>query len=271
MADKRNSVAGKVATPNLKVGGGLNKDVIDADSNLYKAVGSRYVASFIVALATTSPHTLSTHELTSRSIKITCAPTNNVLEGTLFTACNLTNAIAINTASAPSNPSVPPASQPGDFHILSFEIVGSAERAPEAAPGFDAAVPSISKVDIAALQAREEHTIREMKKKDAQKGKGVSKEAQELFDAIARTYVYLSLSLISEFVVYARLMQMLACRPAGQTHKSSSTTRSSFSPRIRSTASRRPRIKRRARRMCARLWSTFISARRGLVGRRGRR
>jgi protein LSM12 len=40
MADnKRNSIAGKIATPNLKVGG-ANKDVMD-DSNLYKAVGSR--------------------------------------------------------------------------------------------------------------------------------------------------------------------------------------------------------------------------------------
>jgi hypothetical protein len=43
MADnKRNSVAGKVATPNLKAGPGSNKDVIGTDSDLYKAVGSRY-------------------------------------------------------------------------------------------------------------------------------------------------------------------------------------------------------------------------------------
>lgn len=116
-----------------------------------------------------------------------------MLEGTLFTACNLTNAIAINTTPAPPNPSAPLASQPEDFHIipfahiLSFEIVGSGERAAEAAPGFDGAMPSISKVDLAALQAREEQTIRDMKKKDAQKGKGVSREAQELFDAISRT------------------------------------------------------------------------------------
>jgi hypothetical protein len=48
MADKRNSVAGKIATPNLKVGGASAKDVIDADSNLYKAVGSRY--AFFLAL-----------------------------------------------------------------------------------------------------------------------------------------------------------------------------------------------------------------------------
>ncbi|KAF2134416.1 hypothetical protein P153DRAFT_362186 [Dothidotthia symphoricarpi CBS 119687] len=160
-------MAGKIATPNLKVTGGVSKDVVDADSNLYKAVGSR--------------------------IKITCAPNNNVLEGTLFTACNLTNAIAINTAPAPPNPSAPLSSQPGDFHIIpfahivSFEIVGSGERAPQSTPGFDGVQPSISKVDIAALHAREEATIREMKKKDAQKGRGVSKEAQDMFDFISRT------------------------------------------------------------------------------------
>jgi hypothetical protein len=131
--------------------------------------------------------------LTPNSIKITCAPNNNVLEGTLFTACNLTNAIAINTAPAPPNPSAPLASQPGDYHIipfahiLSFEIVGSGERVAESPAGFDGAMPSISKIDLAALQAREEQTIRDMQKKDAQKGKGVSKEAQELFDFIAKT------------------------------------------------------------------------------------
>ena len=44
MADtKRQSMVGKVATPNLKAGGGASKDAADADSNLYKAVGSRHV------------------------------------------------------------------------------------------------------------------------------------------------------------------------------------------------------------------------------------
>lgn len=42
MADsKRNSVAGKVATPNLKTDARANKEAIDADASLYKAVGSR--------------------------------------------------------------------------------------------------------------------------------------------------------------------------------------------------------------------------------------
>lgn len=136
-------------------------------------------------------------QLTLFSIKITCAPNNNVLEGTLFTACNTTNAIAINAAPAPPNPSASLSSQPGDYHIipfahiLSFEIIGLGERVSESSAGFDGAVPSIAKVDMAALIAREEQTIREMKRKDAQKGKGVSREAQEIYDALARTYVVL--------------------------------------------------------------------------------
>lgn len=158
MADiKRQSIASKIATPK----------VVDGDSILYKAVGAR--------------------------IKITCAPHNIVLEGTLFTTCNITNAIAINTAPAPPNPTAPLSSQPGDYHIIpfahiiSFELIGQGERVPDSGPGFDGALPSISKVDVDALKAREEQTIRDMKKKDAQKGKGVTKDAQEIFDFIART------------------------------------------------------------------------------------
>ncbi|KAF2195256.1 hypothetical protein K469DRAFT_6416 [Zopfia rhizophila CBS 207.26] len=160
---KRQSIAGKIATPKV----GPSKDAIDTDSILYKAVGAR--------------------------IKITCAPHNNILEGTLFTTCNITNAIAINTAPAPPNPSASLSSQPGDYHIipfahiLHFELIGPGERVPESGPGFDGALPSISKVDLEALKAREEQTIREMKKKDAMRGKGVTKEAQEVFDFLART------------------------------------------------------------------------------------
>lgn len=118
-----------------------------------------------------------------------------MLEGTLFTTCNITNAIAINTAPAPPNPASSLAGQPGDFHIipfahiLSFEVIGVGERVSGSAPGFEGALPSISKIDIDMLKAREETTIREMKKKDAMKGKGVTKEAQEVFDFFARTYV----------------------------------------------------------------------------------
>lgn len=39
------------------------------------------------------------------------------------------------------------------------------------------------------MKAREEAAIRKMKEKDATRGKGVTKEAQEVFDMIGRTYV----------------------------------------------------------------------------------
>lgn len=126
---------------------------------------------------------------------MSCAPHNNVLEGILFTTCNITNAIAINTATPPPNPSSALASQPGDYHIIPFahivsiELLSAGERIPDSGPGFDGALPSISKVDLEAVKAREEATIRKMKEKDAMKGRGVSKEAQEIFDALARTYV----------------------------------------------------------------------------------
>lgn len=164
MADsKRNSIAGKIATPKVVP----NKDVIDSDSILYKAVGAR--------------------------VKVSCAPHNNVLEGILFTTCNITNAIAINTATPPPNPSSALANQPGDYHIIPFahilniELLSAGERVPDSGPGFDGALPSISKVDLEAVKAREEATIRKIKEKDAMKGRGVSKEAQEIFDALART------------------------------------------------------------------------------------
>lgn len=124
------------------------------------------------------------------SIRITCAPHRNTLEGILFTACDATHSIAINTAPAPSNSSTPLS---GDYHIIpfahlvTFQIISPAERKLGAPAGFAGVQPAISKVDLAAGRAREEQTIREMKKKDAQKGKGVSREAQELFDAISRT------------------------------------------------------------------------------------
>ncbi|OCK83002.1 hypothetical protein K432DRAFT_291987 [Lepidopterella palustris CBS 459.81] len=160
---KRQSTAGKIATPKVAP----TKDVIDSDLMLYKAVGAR--------------------------IKVTCAPLNNVLEGTLFTTCNITNSIAINTVTPPPNPSSTLSSQPGDYHIIPFahilniELLGPGERIPESGPGFDGALPSITKVDFDALRAREEAVIRKMKERDSMKGRGVTKEAQEIFDALART------------------------------------------------------------------------------------
>jgi hypothetical protein len=128
-------------------------------------------------------------------VRVTAAPENNKLEGILFTVSNHTNTIAIDTAPAPPNPSSSTQNKLCDFHLIpvahitNFEVLGPGERVPDSGPGFDGALPPIAKIDPEVLTAREEQTIREMKKKDAQRGKGVTREAQDMFDFVARTYV----------------------------------------------------------------------------------
>ncbi|KAF1816667.1 hypothetical protein P152DRAFT_388996, partial [Eremomyces bilateralis CBS 781.70] len=116
-----------------------------------------------------------------------------VLEGTLFTACSATNLVAINTAPPPPNPNA--SNQPGDYHIIpvsqikSFEVLSlSADGSQRDAAIFETAVPAISKVDIGALKAREEAAIRKLKEQDMTRGKGVTREAQEIFDALHRIF-----------------------------------------------------------------------------------
>jgi hypothetical protein len=83
-------------------------------------------------------------------------------------------------------------SQPCDYHIIpfahitNFEILAPGQRAAESGFGSESILASISKADMDALKAREEQTVRELKKEDAKRGKGVTKEAQELFDHVAR-------------------------------------------------------------------------------------
>jgi len=86
---------------------------------------------------------------------------------------------------APGNYHIIPISQIAAFHILQLPVEG--DRVEGSGPGFEGAMPSISKVDMEALRQREENAIKEMKKFEASRGKGVSKEAQEIYDHIART------------------------------------------------------------------------------------
>jgi len=66
----------------------------------------------------------------------------------------------------------------------------SATRLEGAPSSFDEAVPSIARVDLRTLKAREQVAIQKIREKDAMRGKGVGKEAQDLFDMLAKTYVY---------------------------------------------------------------------------------
>lgn len=115
-----------------------------------------------------------------------------MLEGTIFAADPVLNAIAINTTPAPPNPSTSLASQPGNFHVVSipniqeFKILPGEDGSPD---GFESAMPTIAALDLNVLKAREESAVRKLLEKEATRGRGVPKEAQEIFDAINRTYV----------------------------------------------------------------------------------
>src|ERR1700760_3649900 len=94
-------------------------------------------------------------------------PNSSPVEGTLFTACPITNVLAINSSistapNAPGDFHIIPVSQVAGFQILSLASSGS-DGAAGGQSGFVDAVPSISRLNMDALRAREESAIRKMK------------------------------------------------------------------------------------------------------------
>lgn len=133
------------------------------------------------------------------SVRITTnspAPSSSTsLEGTLFTACPITNLVAINTKPNP-NPSDAKQAQAGDYHIIpvsriqNFQIISlpsSSSNNTENSPSFTDAVPPVQALDTRALKAREATAISKVLEGEARRGKGVTQEAQDLFDAFSRT------------------------------------------------------------------------------------
>lgn len=126
------------------------------------------------------------------SVKLTTsAAPSQTLEGTLFTACPIFNVVAINTAPAPPNPTSAAFAEPGDYHVIpistiqSFQILSLVENK----DGFANALPAIGKLDTAKLKEREQQRVKKLKEEEAKKGKGVTAEAQALFNALDRMYV----------------------------------------------------------------------------------
>jgi protein LSM12 len=121
------------------------------------------------------------------SIRVTTTLAGTTVEGTLFTVCKITNLIAIKDLNSLPTPPTPSTS-PGNYHLISLAHISGYETVQPANEGeVEAAAPTISKAESDALRQREEHAIREAKKWEASRGKGVTKEAQDIFDHIART------------------------------------------------------------------------------------
>ena len=101
----------------------------------------------------------------------TTNPHRPTLEGTLFTICPLTNLLAVTTS--PPNPShhIIPVSSIKDFTLLS---------------GLSPALPPLTHISTAALQARANEALARRKEAAARINKNVSREAQELFDSLDR-------------------------------------------------------------------------------------
>lgn len=134
---------------------------------------------------------------------MTAAPHSQSYEGTLFTACSILNVVAINTRPPPPNPSTNIATQSGDYHIIpvsriaSFQVISIDTTTNGSDGGIANAQPAIGPVDTKRLRQREDDRVRALKEEEISRGKGVTKEAQTIFDSFKRMYAH-TLSLIKE-------------------------------------------------------------------------
>lgn len=153
---------------------------VDTVEALGKAIGARYV----LATSPINPSVLSCKPAKLKltlvllpSIKLTTtAPQSQTFEGTLFTACPVLSLVAINTKPTPSSDS-------GDYHIIpisrvqNFQITSLASQQQQT---------PLAPVDTKRLKERESARVAQLKAEAADRGKGVSKEAQAIYDALKR-------------------------------------------------------------------------------------
>jgi hypothetical protein len=164
----------KVATPKANTPAPV--DTVEA---LGKAIGARYAGYDVFPLAINEAMKRPKHKLTLTvsSIKLTTtAPNPQTYEGTLFTACPILNLVAINT-----RPTA--ASDSGDYHIIPVSRVQNFQITSLASQQQPSALPP---VDTKRLKDRETARIAQLKDQAADRGKGVSKEAQAIYDALKR-------------------------------------------------------------------------------------
>ena len=107
----------------------------------------------------------------------------------MCTTDRVTNIVAI--IGSPSSPS-----QPADVHFIHVSriqsfIVVSLPSSGQNAPTFAEATPPIGPVNFDELEKREANAVAREKEKEQRRKQGVTMEAEELFTALGRTYVFL--------------------------------------------------------------------------------
>ena len=132
-------------------------------------------------------------------------------EGTVCAYDTVTNTVTICTSSSASsasgtstpNNSAVLSGNPADYRILKISFLRDvtvlstagppqqpANSSPQTGKGpFSNAEPKIAPVNISTVEARERAAVRKEIEKITQKGVDVTQEAQEIFDALSRTYV----------------------------------------------------------------------------------
>ncbi|ERF71850.1 hypothetical protein EPUS_01765 [Endocarpon pusillum Z07020] len=163
---------------------------------------------------TVSPETVLSGVMGARVRVTTSAPTSATYEGLLYTADPITNLLVLSippsSSSAPtaaasnSNPtsnstssSTPPTNT---FKILPIRTltsctVLSTPSNPIPTPNNNntlskpnPSLPQPTYLDIPSLTTRTNSTVAALKAQDAKRGRGVTREAQDIFDGISRTY-----------------------------------------------------------------------------------
>ncbi|KAL8645246.1 MAG: hypothetical protein Q9210_006816 [Variospora velana] len=194
MADsKRQNASAKapVATPNMGP-----STTASLEAALSGTIGARSVlpsSNFWMRSVTSqrlSEQALGSQAPVSRadilsSIRLhTTLPSQPTIEGTLFTACPITNLVAIATTTSPNTPPT--------HHILPISSIQTFTlfSAPSSSNDFSSppnTTPPLSNVPTAALLARADAAVARLKEAASRKNKNVGKEAQDLFDGISRT------------------------------------------------------------------------------------
>jgi len=131
-------------------------------------------------------------------VKITTT-VNTTIEGAVYGADVQGNTLAI--IESPTSKFKDVTNTTGSFRIVTISAISNFDLL--ALPSEADTLPSAGKVDHDALQRREDELVRRLKEEEMNRGRGVTKEAQEVFDAMKRMYLLPLLSSLSNSASFA--------------------------------------------------------------------